>query len=183
MTATAGRRTILAMEPGPDLAESIWLEMEVKGLLLDPASETPVLLLQAVGGTVVLPIWIGQVEANSIATALEGIREPRPMTHDLLHGVLQELGVELNRVEIWALREGTFYGRLQLRRGSDEVQVDARPSDAIAMSVRTGAAIWVAREVLNEAVQLDLATAGEEEERLREWLEKARPEDLGKYTM
>ena len=154
MTAAAGRRTILAMEPGLDLAESIWLEMEVKGLLLDPASETPVLLLQAVGGTVVLPIWIGQVEANSIATALEGIREPRPMTHDLLHGVLQELGVELNRVEIWALREGTFYGRLQLRRSSDEVQVDARPSDAIALAVRVSAPIYVAEEVMEQAGML-----------------------------
>ncbi|MEO8195591.1 MAG: bifunctional nuclease family protein [Thermoanaerobaculia bacterium] len=157
--------------------------MEVKGLLLDPASETPVLLLHAVEGRVVLPIWIGQVEANAIAMALEGIREPRPMTHDLMKSILVELTVELVRVEVWALREGTFYGRLRLRRGGEEFQVDARPSDAIALSVRTGASIWVAREVVDEALELDLATAGEEDERLREWLEKARPEDLGKYTM
>ena len=157
--------------------------MEVKGLLLDPASETPVLLLQAVCRKVVLPIWIGQAEANAIAMALEGIREPRPMTHDLLKGILLELAVELQRVEVWALRGGTFYGRLRLRRGSEEYQVDSRPSDAIAMSVRTGASIFVAQEVIDEALELELATAGEEDERLREWLEKARPEDLGKYTM
>lgn len=160
-----------------------WVRMEIQGLVLDPASETPVLLLQSIGGTVVLPIWIGQTEANAIATALEGIREPRPMTHDLLHGVLQELAVELHRVEVWALREGTYIGRLCLRQGGGEHQVDARPSDAIALAVRTGATIWVAQEVLDEAIHLDLASAGEEEERLREWLEKARPEDLGKYTM
>lgn len=160
-----------------------WVRMEIQGLVLDPASETPVLLLQSIGGTVVLPIWIGQTEANAIATALEGIREPRPMTHDLLHGVLQELAVELLRVEVWALREGTYFGRLRLRQGSEEHLVDARPSDAIALAVRSGATIWVAQAVLDEAIHLDLASAGEEEERLREWLEKARPEDLGKYTM
>ncbi len=167
----------------PEKVEERWVEMEVKGLILDPASETPVLLLQAVGGTLVLPIWIGQTEANAIATALEGIHEPRPMTHDLLHGILQELATELYRVEIWALREGTFHGRMRLRRGSAEHLVDARPSDAIALAVRSGAPIWVAQEVLDEAIQLDLANDGEEEERLREWLERARPEDLGKYTM
>ena len=163
--------------------EEGWVEMEVKGLLLDPASETPVLLLQAAGGALVLPIWIGQVEANAIAMALEGMREARPMTHDLMHDILQELAIEILRVEIWALREGTFHGRLRLRRSDEQVEVDSRPSDAVAMAVRAGAPIWVAQAVLAEALKLDLATAGEEEERLREWLEKARPEDLGKYTM
>ncbi len=163
--------------------EKGWVEMEVKGLLLDPASETPVLLLQSVSGTFVLPIWIGQSEANAIAMALEGIREARPMTHDLMHDILTALTVELLRVEISALREGTFHGRLRLHRTGEEFLVDARPSDAIALAVRTRAAIWVAQEVLDEALQLDLATEGEEDERLREWLDKARPEDLGKYTM
>ena len=167
----------------PVQSEEHWVEMEVKGLLLDPASETPVLLLQSVGEAIVLPIWIGQAEANAIATALEGIREVRPMTHDLMHSLLQELAVELLRVEVWALREGTFYGRLRLRRGETEIELDSRPSDAIAMAVRSGASIWVLQQVVDEALKLDLATAGEEEERLREWLEKARPEDLGKYTM
>ncbi len=163
--------------------EEGWVAMEVKGLLLDPASETPVLLLQSSDGSILLPIWIGQVEANSIAVALEGIREPRPMTHDLIHGILVELAIELVRIEVWALREGTFIGRLRLRRGEERCEVDSRPSDAIAMAVRTGAPIWVARTVLDEALQLDLAMVGKEEERLRDWLERARPEDLGKYTM
>ena len=163
--------------------EEGWVAMGVKGLLLDPASETPVLLLQSSDGALLLPIWIGQVEANSIAVALEGIREPRPMTHDLIHGILVELAIELVRIEVWALREGTFIGRLVLHRGEERCEVDSRPSDAIAMAVRTGAPIWVARTVLDEALQLDLAMVGKEEERLREWLERARPEDLGKYTM
>ncbi len=163
--------------------EEGWVTMEVKGLLLDPASETPVLLLQSSDGSLLLPIWIGQVEANSIALALEGIREPRPMTHDLIHGILVELAIELVRIEVWALREGTFIGRLLLRRGEECFEVDSRPSDAIAMAVRTGAPIRVARTVMEEALQIDLAMAGKEDERLREWLERARPEDLGKYTM
>jgi len=160
-----------------------WVQMEVKGLLLDPTTETPVLLLQAVGQRLLLPIWIGPVEANAIAMALEGVRESRPMTHDLIHGILQGLDVELQRVEIWLLQEGTFHGRLRLQKGSTSIEVDSRPSDAIAISVRTGAPIWVARKVIEEALQLDLATSGEEEDRVREWLERARPEDLGKYTM
>lgn len=163
--------------------EEGWVAVEVKGLLLDPASETPVLLLQSSDGSLLLPIWIGQVEANAIAVALEGIREPRPMTHDLIHGILVELAIELVRVEVWALREATFLGRLRLRQGEVISEVDSRPSDAIAMAVRTGAPIWVATTVMEEALQLDLAMAGEEDDRLREWLEKARPEDLGKYTM
>ncbi len=166
-----------ATEPAED-----WVEMEVKGLLLDPTSETPVLLLQAVGGKLLLPIWIGPVEANAIAMALEGMRESRPMTHDLIHGILQGLSVELQRVEVWLLQEGTFHGRLRLRRDAATIEVDSRPSDAIAIAVRVGAPIWVARKVVEEALQLDLATSMEED-RVREWLERTRPEDLGKYTM
>lgn len=182
LTVAGGESTIPAMSTEGESASS-WIEMEVRGLLLDPTSEVPVLLLQAIGGKIVLPIWIGPTEANAIAVALEGIREPRPMTHDLMAGMLSELAVELLRVEVWALREGTYFGRLVLRRESAEVQVDARPSDAIALAVRTGAAIRVALEVIDEALQLELAKAGEEDDRLRDWLEKARPEDLGKYTM
>ena len=163
--------------------DDAWVQMEVKGLLLDPTSETPVLLLQAASEKLLLPIWIGPVEANAIAMALEGVRESRPMTHDLIHGILQGLAVELQRVEVWLLREGTFHARLLLQKGSEIIEVDSRPSDAIAIAVRYGASIWVARAVILEALQLDLATSGEEEERLREWLERARPEDLGKYTM
>jgi len=159
-----------------------WVQMEIKGLLLDPTSETPVLLLQSVSEKLLLPIWIGPVEANAIAMALEGVREPRPMTHDLIQGILRGLAVEVQRVEIWQLHEGTFHARLRLHSGAATIEVDSRPSDAIAISARTGAPIWVAKAVIQEALQLDLATAGEDE-RLREWLERARPEDLGKYKM
>ncbi len=128
--------------------------MEVKGLLLDPASETPVLLLQAVAGTVVLPIWIGQVEANAIAMALEGIREPRPMTHDLMQGILRELAVELrSRRSLGAARRDLLRSAAPAQGRARSVQVDARPSDAIAMAVRTGASIWVAQAVIEEALR------------------------------
>jgi bifunctional DNase/RNase len=182
LTDWRSQQTIDAMTDDAKLNDA-WVRMEVKGLLIDPASETPVLLLQSASESLLLPIWIGPVEANSIAMALEGAREPRPMTHDLMHGILQGLAVELQRVEIWSLQEGTFYARLLLRHGSTTAEVDSRPSDAIAVAVRAEAPIFVARAVIQEAVQLDLATSAEEEERLREWLERARPEDLGKYTM
>ena len=154
--------------------------MQLKGLLLDPGSETPVLILRAVGGHLLLPIWIGLPEANSIAMSLEGIRAPRPMTHDLLRSCVEALGARLERVEIWGLLEGTFHARLRLMRGEERLEIDTRPSDAIALAVRTESPIWVARTVLESALSSELAT---DEEKLRAWLEQARPEDLGRYKM
>lgn len=159
-----------------------WVQMEVRGLLLDPTAETPVLLLQSAAGQLLLPIWIGPVEANAIAMALEGVRAPRPMTHDLIEGILSGLEADLERIEIWQLLEGTFHGRLRLRKGESTIEVDSRPSDAVAIAVRLGAPIWVAKAVIEEALRHDLASTGDEEQ-LRDWLEKVRPEDLGKYTM
>lgn len=161
--------------------------MRLKGLILDPTSDVPVIILREEGGTVFLPIWIGVFEANAIALALEGIRTPRPMTHDLLQSVLAGLDAELVRIEIHALIEGTFHARLRLRRrvaGAGEVvEVDARPSDAVALALRTGAPIWIARVVLDGALSSQKASEAEDDRKLREWLENARPEDLGKYSM
>ncbi|MEO8276408.1 MAG: bifunctional nuclease family protein [Thermoanaerobaculia bacterium] len=174
--------------PSPSTPSSLegdesWIQMDVKGLLLDPASETPVLLLEGVKESVVLPVWIGPVEANAIASALEGLKELRPMTHDLISNLLRETGVELSRVEIWALRDGTFYGRLCLQSAAGLVLIDSRPSDAIAIAVRTASPIFVARTVMDEALRLDLASEESAEDETRAWLEQASPEDLGKYKM
>lgn len=164
--------------------------MRLKGLILDPTSDVPVLILREEGGTVFLPIWIGVFEANAIALALEGIQTPRPMTHDLLQSVLGGLGTELERVEIHSLVEGTFHARLRLRRRSSAgaaepigVEVDSRPSDAVALALRTGAPIWIARTVLESALSTQKASEADDDRKLREWLENARPEDLGKYSM
>ncbi len=161
-----------------------WIEMQVRGLILDPTNEGPIVILREGTGEIYLPIWIGAFEANAIAMAVEAVESPRPMTHDLLRSVLGALEVDLSRVEIHSLDEGTYHARLLLRvAGGGERVVDSRPSDAIALALRMGAKIWVAREVLQQALSTAKATAIDDEERLRQWLENARPEDLGKYSM
>lgn len=161
-----------------------WVEMKLKGLIVDPNNEGPVVVLREEGSALYLPIWIGVFEANAIALALEGVALRRPMTHDLLRGVVDGLGARLERVEIHALVEGTFLARLRLRTAAGElVEVDSRPSDAMALALRTGAPIWTARAVLEQAVSAARAYETQDEEKLREWLERARPEDFGKYPM
>jgi bifunctional DNase/RNase len=161
-----------------------WVEMKLRGLIVDPNSEAPVVILREEGGSLYLPIWIGVFEANAIALAVEGVALQRPMTHDLLRGLLESLGASLRRVEIHSLLEGTFHARLLLTsKQGEEIVVDSRPSDAMALALRTGAPIWTAREVLDQAVSTSRAYESTDEEKLREWLEQARPEDLGKYPM
>lgn len=161
-----------------------WVEMKLRGLIVDPNHEAPVVILREEGGSLYLPIWIGVFEANAIALAVEGVATRRPMTHDLLRGVLQQLGAELLRVEIHSLIDGTFHARLLVRDGGGrQVEIDARPSDAMALALRTGAPIWTAREVLEQAVSTSKAYETRDEEKLREWLEKASPEEFGKYPM
>jgi bifunctional DNase/RNase len=161
-----------------------WIAMQMRGLILDPNSGAPVVILREEGSAVYLPIWIGVFEANAIALAAEGIVAPRPLTHDLLRGVLDGLGASLLRIEIHGLLEGTFHARLVLRTSDDrEVSVDSRPSDSLVLAIRTGVPIWTARAVLDQALQTSRAYETQDEERLREWLEHARPEDFGKYQM
>lgn len=171
------------MEKRASIGGAEWIEMQIKGLLMDPNHDVPVLILRAVGGNLLLPIWIGLPEANSIAMAIEGVRTPRPMTHDLLRACIAGLAGTVEKVEIWGLLEGTFHARIRLEREDQSVEVDARPSDAIALAVRTESPIWVARAVLEAALSAELATEAPDDERLRAWLEQARPEDLGKYKM
>jgi hypothetical protein len=163
---------------------SEWVEMQLRGMILDPQSESPVVILREDAESLFLPIWIGVFEANAIALALESIHPKRPMTHDLLRSTLEALGGALVRIEIHTLHEGTFYARLIVNRAAgDSIEVDSRPSDAIALALRAGAPIWAARQVLQQAVASTQAVEATDEERLREWLEKAKPEDLGKYSM
>lgn len=160
-----------------------WVELRLRGLILDPTSEAPVLILREVDGTLYLPIWIGAFEANAIALAVEGVRTPRPLTHDLLRAALESLGARLDRIEIHTLSEGVFYARLILVTGAGRLEIDARPSDAIALALRAEAPIWVARTVLDSALGAARAVHESDEEKIREWLERATAEDLGKYSM
>lgn len=169
------------MEERDELTRPV--EVEIRGLILDPVSNTPIVILKKPNENVFLPIWIGLFEANAIALELEGVGTPRPMTHDLLRAVVQGLGARVVAVVVHALVENTFHAKVVLREpAGGEVEVDARPSDAIALALRCRAPIRVVEEVFRAAHTLD---SGEEAEegRLREWLESLSPEQLGKYRM
>ena len=159
------------------------VRMEIKGLMLDPTSNIPIVVLREEGGQVFLPIWIGVFEANAIALRIEGIDPPRPLTHDLLRSVFDHFSAEVQRVVISDLRENTFFALIHIRQAGNESTIDARPSDAIALALRTDAPIFVRRDVLERAKAVDLATQATDEEKLKEWLEELHPDELGKYTM
>jgi len=157
--------------------------VEIKGLMLDPASNVPIVILRDTQSQLFLPIWIGVFEANAIALRIEGVEPPRPMTHDLLRLVLDQLGAAVEKIVISDLRESTFFALIHLRHGEASVMVDARPSDAIALALRASAPIFVLRSVLDKAQAADLATQVNDEEKLKKWLEDISPDELGKWTM
>jgi bifunctional DNase/RNase len=157
--------------------------MEIKGLMLDPSSNVPIVILKEADSQLFLPIWIGVFEANAIALRIEGVEPPRPMTHDLLRSMLEQLGARVEKIVISDLRDNTFFALIHLRREESSITVDARPSDAIALALRTNAPIYVLRTVMEKAQAVDLATQATDEEKLKKWLEQISPEELGKYTM
>ena len=159
------------------------VRMEIKGLMLDPTSNIPIVVLREQGGQIFLPIWIGVFEANAIALRIEGIEPPRPLTHDLLRSVFAHFQIEVQRVVISDLRENTFFALIEVRRNGEDSAIDARPSDAIALALRTDTPIFVRRDVLDRAKAVDLATHAVDEDKLKQWLEELNPDDLGKYTM
>jgi hypothetical protein len=131
----------------------------------------------------VLPIWVGIFEANAIALEMEKVATPRPMTHDLLKNVLAELGTQVERIVITELKDNTFYARIHLIRGDTSWDVDSRPSDAIALALRSKADIFVEEEVLEKSRTLRSDGEQTDPERLKKWLEEVNPDDLGKYRM
>lgn len=162
--------------------------MSIKGLMLDPVSNSPIVVLKDDEDKFFLPIWVGIFEANAIALQLEHITTPRPMTHDLLRTMIDELDARVTRIVISELRDSTFYAQIRLminRAGSEStLEVDARPSDAIALALRTEAPIFVAQDVLDQAQTLTPEAEPEEHaEKTKEWFENLSPEDLGKYKM
>lgn len=159
------------------------LRVEIKGLMLDPSSNIPIVILRDTESQLFLPIWIGVFEANAIALRIEGVEPPRPMTHDLLRLVLEQLGAKVEKIVISDLRESTFFALIHLRQGGQSVSVDARPSDAIALALRTEAPIFVLRSVLEKAQAADLTAEASDEDKLKKWLEEISPDELGKWTM
>lgn len=159
------------------------VRMEIKGLLMDPVSNMPVVILRDADDGLFLPIWVGLFEANAIALEMEKIATPRPMTHDLLKNVLSELEAHVDRVVINALKDNTFFARIHLTRGDAHWDIDSRPSDAIALALRSSAEIFVEQDVLDKSKTLRSEAGEPDPERLKKWLEEVSPEDLGKYKM
>jgi bifunctional DNase/RNase len=159
------------------------IEMSIKGLMVDPITNMPIVVLREVQGERVLPIWVGVFEANAIALKVESVETPRPMTHDLLRSVIEEMGGRVERVVVCELRENTFYATLEVRSAQGLLRLDSRPSDAIALALRSGARIFVADDVIRSARTLDTSRENMDVGRLQKWLEGLSDEDLGKYKM
>jgi bifunctional DNase/RNase len=156
--------------------------MTIKGLMLDPVSNSPIVVLKDEDEKFFLPIWVGIFEANAIALQLENVSTPRPMTHDLLKNMIAELDGRVTRVVINDLRDATFFAQIRVITGAKTLELDARPSDAIALALRVEAPIFVAQEVLEQA-QTITPDGEEDSERAKKILEQLGPDDLGKWKM
>jgi hypothetical protein len=158
-------------------------EMVIKGLMVDPVTNMPIVILRDKEGDRVLPIWVGIFEANAIALQIENIATPRPMTHDLLRNVIRDLNGRVEKIVVSDLKETTFYALIYLKVGAESIAVDARPSDALALALRTQAPIFVEEHVIDNAKTVDLSQEPASADRLQKWLESLDPEELGKYKM
>lgn len=160
------------------------IEVVVAHLGLDRTTNAPVVILREKEGTRLVPIWIGPAEASAIAMELQGVKPPRPMTHDLFKQVVTGLGAELRRVVVTAVRQNTFYAVLHLHRGDEVIQVDARPSDGIALAVRARAPIFASDELLADAAGAPGPAPDQrlDADHLKRYLENLDPQDFGKFT-
>jgi bifunctional DNase/RNase len=159
------------------------IEMSIKGLMVDPITNTPIVILRDRDGQKVLPIWVGIFEANAIALQIENIATARPMTHDLLRNVIRDLNAEVQKVVVCDLQDNTFYALIYLQLNGATVAIDARPSDAIALALRTRAPIFVEDTVIDNAKTVDFTSDTADADRLHKWLDSLDPDDLGKYKM
>ncbi|HEX5475667.1 MAG TPA: bifunctional nuclease family protein [Vicinamibacterales bacterium] len=159
------------------------IEMTIKGLMVDPITNLPIIILRDKDGQRVLPIWVGVFEANAIALQIENVTTPRPMTHDLLRNVIEDLQAHIDKIVVSDLKENTFYALIYLAVRGDVVAIDARPSDAIALALRARAPIFVEERVIDSAKTADLTPDKGDAERLQKWLENLNPDELGKYKM
>jgi len=154
------------------------IEMNLVGVRVELPTNQPIVLLREKEGERFLPIWIGAMEATAIAFALQGIVTARPMTHDLMKNLLEELGVSIDRIVITELRDGTFYAVIQMQRNGSSYEVSSRPSDAIALAVRVNVPVFANEEVLTEASIVIRDDEEQEVEKFREFLEQVNPEDF-----
>lgn len=160
------------------------VEVRIRGLMMDPSTNMPIIVLKDVGSETVMPIWVGFFEVKAISDEIEKAASLRPMTHDLARNLIHHLNGSLERVVITELKDDTFYAVLVIAQGSEPVTVDARPSDAIALALRADCPIYVSESVLQSAkISATGAPEGPTAEQLRGWLEGLNDEDLGRYKM
>ena len=164
----------------------MFVEMKVAGIVLDPYSNVPIVVLRDLEDKATVPIWIGLVEASAIAMELEKIKIQRPLTHDLLKNILTELKVEVIKIEVTDLRDSTYFALIHLNAGDQVLAVDSRPSDAIALALRTNSPIFVEQKVIEKSKQVDTKDSNFTQENRDKWteiLEGLNPDDFGKYKM
>ena len=159
------------------------IEMTIKGLMVDPITNMPIVILRDKDGQRVLPIWVGVFEANAIALQIENVTPQRPMTHDLLNNVIHDLRADIQKIVVSDLKDNTFYALIYLMIGGEVTAIDARPSDAIALALRARAPIFVEDKVIDSAKSVDLAPEKQDSERLQKWLENLDADQMGKYKM
>ena len=159
------------------------IEMTIKGLMIDPITNMPIIILRDEDGQRVLPIWVGVFEANAIALQIENVQTPRPMTHDLLKNVIDDLRGHVERIVVCELKENTFYARIHMSANGRAFEVDARPSDAIALALRTRSPIFVEEDVITSARSVESSKENMDLGRLQKWLEGLSEDELGKYKM
>jgi len=163
--------------------------MTISSLNMDPVTKTPFIILKEIEGNQSLPIWIGLLEATAIASEIEGVKFSRPMTHDLLKNFMDKTDIKVNKIEICDLRDNTYYALIHLTSKGNALSIDSRPSDAIAIALRTKAPIFVSDDVLRKSKQIEETEEGapgdksEQGKRWKDILEKLKPEDFGKYKM
>jgi len=159
------------------------VEMKIRGLMMDPVTNMPVVILKDVGGDQVLPIWVGIYEANAIALEIEKVSTPRPMTHDLLKNLLIGLEAEVRKVVVNDLRDDTFFAVIWLEREGQTISIDSRPSDALALALRVDCPIFVEDQVLKTSRLASALSDKVASEEMRKWLENLGEEDMGRYKM
>jgi bifunctional DNase/RNase len=159
------------------------VEMKIRGLMMDPVTNMPIVILKDVNGSTVLPIWVGVYEANAIALEIEKVATPRPMTHDLIKTLLLGLDTNVRKVVVNELKDDTFYAVIWLDRDGDMISVDSRPSDALAIALRLDCPIYVEESVLKSSKVAATVSDKVNNEELRRWLEGLNDEDLGRYKM
>jgi hypothetical protein len=159
------------------------VEMRIRGLMMDPVTNMPIVILRDVNGNAVLPIWVGIFEANAIALEIEKVATPRPMTHDLIRTLLMGLDTGVKKVVVSELKDDTFYAVIWLEREGQLISVDSRPSDALAIALRVDCPIYVDEAVLNTSKATSTVSDRINNDELRKWLESLNDEDLGRYKM